>query len=234
MPPFDISLGDSIPEEELNPLLRRRLITGEKGMLAHVYLDKGAVVPLHSHHNEQFTYVLEGALHFWIGDDESEEIVVHAGEVPTSRPMCHTKPRHWRTRWTWTSSFRPGRTGCRGPTTISVGSGDGSGIEGEDRPGGGIEQGPRTSCRRRAGEGRRQPGHLRPQRPAPGTGPAGDLRRDRGRGGGSPCGPERARRHRPPHGGGDGRVRPRRHPGHEHGRAAPRTLREPLPGRLER
>ena len=72
---------DSIPEEELNPLLRRRLITGEKGMLAHVYLDKGAVVPLHSHHNEQFTYVLEGALHFWIGDDESEEIVVHAGEV---------------------------------------------------------------------------------------------------------------------------------------------------------
>ena len=72
---------DSIPEEELNPLLRRRLITGDKGMLAHVYLDKGAVVPLHSHHNEQFTYVLEGALHFWIGDDESEEIVVHAGEV---------------------------------------------------------------------------------------------------------------------------------------------------------
>ncbi len=72
---------DSIPEEELNPLLRRRLITGEKGMLAHVYLDKGAVVPLHSHHNEQFTYVLEGVLHFWIGDDESEEIVVHAGEV---------------------------------------------------------------------------------------------------------------------------------------------------------
>ena len=72
---------DSIPEEELNPLLRRRLITGEKGLLAHVYLDKGAVVPLHSHHNEQFTYVLEGALHFWIGDDESEEIVVHAGEV---------------------------------------------------------------------------------------------------------------------------------------------------------
>ena len=72
---------DSIPEEELNPLLRRRLITGEKGMLAHVYLDKGAVVPLHSHHNEQFTYVLEGALHFWIGDDESEEIVVHTGEV---------------------------------------------------------------------------------------------------------------------------------------------------------
>ena len=72
---------ESIPKEELNPLLRRRLITGDKGMLAHVYLDKGAVVPPHSHHNEQFTYVLEGTLRFWIGDDESEQIDVHAGEV---------------------------------------------------------------------------------------------------------------------------------------------------------
>jgi len=72
---------NSIPKEKLNPLLHRRLITGEKAMLAHVYLDKGAIVPLHSHHNEQFTYILEGALHFWIGDDESEELVVRSGEV---------------------------------------------------------------------------------------------------------------------------------------------------------
>ena len=72
---------DSIPLEELNPLLRRRLVTGAKGMLAHVYLTKGAIVPRHSHENEQFTYILEGALRFWIGEDESEEIVVRAGEV---------------------------------------------------------------------------------------------------------------------------------------------------------
>lgn len=72
---------NSIPKEKLNPLLHRRLITGEKAMLAHVYLDKGAIVPLHSHHNEQFTYVIDGALHFWIGDDESEELVVRSGEV---------------------------------------------------------------------------------------------------------------------------------------------------------
>ena len=72
---------DSIPKEELNPRLRRRLITGEKGMLAHVYIDKGGIVPLHSHENEQFTYIREGALRFWIGEDESEEIVVRAGEV---------------------------------------------------------------------------------------------------------------------------------------------------------
>ena len=31
---------ESIPIEELNPLLSRRLVTGEKGMLAHVYLKR--------------------------------------------------------------------------------------------------------------------------------------------------------------------------------------------------
>jgi unsaturated pyranuronate lyase len=74
---------DDMPKENLNPLLDRRLITGERMMLAHVYLKKGCLVPRHSHENEQLTYVLEGALHFWLGEDESEEVVVHAGEVLT-------------------------------------------------------------------------------------------------------------------------------------------------------
>ncbi len=68
-------------KEELTPLIRRRLVTGERVMLAHVYLAKGAIVPRHAHENEQLTYILEGALRFWIGEDESEEIVVRAGEV---------------------------------------------------------------------------------------------------------------------------------------------------------
>ena len=74
---------DDMPRETVNPLLDRRLITGERIMLAHVYLKKGCVVPRHSHENEQLTYVLEGALHFWLGEDESEEVVVRAGEVLT-------------------------------------------------------------------------------------------------------------------------------------------------------
>jgi quercetin dioxygenase-like cupin family protein len=65
----------------VSPMLDRRLITGDRMMLAHVYLKKGCVVPKHSHENEQFTYILEGALRFWIGDDGSEELVVRAGEV---------------------------------------------------------------------------------------------------------------------------------------------------------
>lgn len=62
-------------------MLDRRLITGDRMMLAHVYLKKGCVVPKHSHENEQITYILEGALRFWIGDDGAEEVVVRAGEV---------------------------------------------------------------------------------------------------------------------------------------------------------
>lgn len=72
---------DDMPIEKVKEGLGRRLVTGERMMLAHIYLDKGSVVPLHSHDNEQLTYVLEGALHFWIGEDESEEVVVRAGEV---------------------------------------------------------------------------------------------------------------------------------------------------------
>ena len=72
---------DQVQREELHEQLSRRLITGDQMMLAHVYLKKGCVVPKHSHINEQFTYILEGALRFLVGDDGAEEIVVRAGEV---------------------------------------------------------------------------------------------------------------------------------------------------------
>lgn len=72
---------DDMPKERVTDLLDRRLITGDRMMLAHVYLKKGCIVPRHSHENEQLTYILEGALHFWIGEDGAEEIVVRAGEV---------------------------------------------------------------------------------------------------------------------------------------------------------
>ena len=70
-----------LPTEQLNPLISRSLITGARAMLAHVYLKKGAVVPMHSHDNEQITYVLEGALRFRIGDGGPEDLVVRTGEV---------------------------------------------------------------------------------------------------------------------------------------------------------
>jgi len=72
---------DDMPKESVTEMLDRRLITGDRMMLAHVYLKKGAIVPRHSHENEQLTYILEGALRFWIGEDESETVDVRAGEV---------------------------------------------------------------------------------------------------------------------------------------------------------
>jgi len=67
--------------ERVTDVIRRRLVTGERGMLAEVLLDRGAVVPKHSHDNEQFTYILEGALRFWLGEQGETELVVRAGEV---------------------------------------------------------------------------------------------------------------------------------------------------------
>ncbi len=72
---------DDLPRERVTDQLDRRLITGERLMLAHVYLKKGCVVPKHAHENEQLTYILEGALKFWIGEDGGEVITVRAGEV---------------------------------------------------------------------------------------------------------------------------------------------------------
>ncbi|HEX3660062.1 MAG TPA: cupin domain-containing protein [Acidobacteriaceae bacterium] len=70
---------EKMPLEHLNPLIDRQFIYGERAMLARVLLRKGAVVPEHSHENEQITYILEGALRFTMGD--GQVITVSAGEV---------------------------------------------------------------------------------------------------------------------------------------------------------
>jgi quercetin dioxygenase-like cupin family protein len=69
--------------EDINPLFQRQLIVGQEIMLARVLLKKGCIIPLHSHVNEQLSYILEGALKFWIDD---REIVVRAGQVLTIPP----------------------------------------------------------------------------------------------------------------------------------------------------
>ncbi len=74
---------NSVELEDLNPLLQRQMVTGHRIMVARVLMKKGCIIPWHSHHNEQFTYILEGALKFWIN---RREIVVNAGEVLTIPP----------------------------------------------------------------------------------------------------------------------------------------------------
>src|SRR5579862_4374134 len=69
---------DKIESEEMNTRIWRKIITGEKAMVAQVFLAKGAVVPEHHHVSEQITYILEGALEFEL---EGKKIVVGAGQV---------------------------------------------------------------------------------------------------------------------------------------------------------
>lgn len=72
---------DDLPMESVNSLLDRRLITGQNVMLAHVYLKKGCVVPLHQHENEQLTYILSGETLFWLESEDSEPLLMKAGDV---------------------------------------------------------------------------------------------------------------------------------------------------------
>ena len=61
-----------LPAEPLKGTISRKLVSGERMMIAHVYLKQGDDVPRHSHENEQITYILSGALRFWLGDREAE------------------------------------------------------------------------------------------------------------------------------------------------------------------
>lgn len=69
---------DEMEKEVMSEHIGRKIITGEKAMVAQVFLAKGAVVPEHHHESEQITYILEGALKFEL---EGREVVVNAGQV---------------------------------------------------------------------------------------------------------------------------------------------------------
>lgn len=73
-----------IAKERMTDVIDRRYVTAERVMLAQVFLKKGAIVQTHTHESEQVTYILEGALRLWLGDDkDQEEFTVRAGEVLT-------------------------------------------------------------------------------------------------------------------------------------------------------
>ncbi len=69
---------DELALEKVTEMMSRKIVSGEREMLAQIYLKKGALVPTHSHESEQITYVLQGALKFLVAGDE---ITVREGEV---------------------------------------------------------------------------------------------------------------------------------------------------------
>jgi quercetin dioxygenase-like cupin family protein len=66
-----------LPEVDLTPQIKRRLVTGEKVMLLNLTLAKGAIVGEHRHPHEQVSFVLSGALEFEIN---GEKQIVQGGE----------------------------------------------------------------------------------------------------------------------------------------------------------
>ncbi len=72
---------DDVPLETVNPMMQRRVITGELMTVARIWFKDGFVVPRHSHANEQITQVVSGTLRFRFGEDGEHEVDVGPGGV---------------------------------------------------------------------------------------------------------------------------------------------------------
>jgi len=72
---------DDVPLQAMRGRITRRFVHSDKMMVAQVNFAKGDSVPAHRHDNEQYTYVISGALRFVFGEKQDEEIVVGAGEI---------------------------------------------------------------------------------------------------------------------------------------------------------
>ncbi len=70
----------AIQNEEVTGSLHRKLVTGDKMMIARLKLGDGCKVPMHQHHNEQITQVISGTIRFWLGPEE-EQLDLHAGDI---------------------------------------------------------------------------------------------------------------------------------------------------------
>ena len=77
-PRISLHRWDEIALEKITEMISRKIVSGEREMLAQIYLKRGALVPIHLHDSEQMTYVLQGALKFLIA---GEEVIVREGEV---------------------------------------------------------------------------------------------------------------------------------------------------------
>jgi len=78
--------SDVAPVEMMPGVTRRTLSTSEGMMLIDVALEKGAVVPLHSHPHEQIGYLISGRFLFELGDERRELAAGDSWLVPPNVP----------------------------------------------------------------------------------------------------------------------------------------------------
>lgn len=69
---------DTVKKEVMNEKIWRKVISGEKAMLAQIFIAKDGVVPTHHHESEQLSCVLEGAIKLEV---EGKEVVLRKGEI---------------------------------------------------------------------------------------------------------------------------------------------------------
>ena len=72
---------DKVPVEQVTPKMERKLVYGEKIMIAKMKFKDGFLVPLHSHKNEQITQVITGTIRFWFGENKEKTFDLNAGDV---------------------------------------------------------------------------------------------------------------------------------------------------------
>ena len=72
---------NDMESEQVKPDLTRKLITGDRIMLASVELQRGCTVPQHAHVHEQITHVLSGCLRLTVGEDGATSHDLRAGDV---------------------------------------------------------------------------------------------------------------------------------------------------------
>ena len=72
---------DEVPTETVTPQMERKIVSGEKMMIAKMKFKDGFLVPLHSHENEQITSVISGTMRFWFGEHKEQEMELTAGDV---------------------------------------------------------------------------------------------------------------------------------------------------------
>lgn len=77
---------ETVEREELSPGIARRVIHSGRMTTARIYLAAGAVVPRHSHDNEQLSHVLEGRLRFEFDSETVEAGPGEVVEIPSNAP----------------------------------------------------------------------------------------------------------------------------------------------------
>lgn len=71
----------NVPSEEVNPSMKRKIVSGEKLMIARMNFKDGFLVPLHNHVHEQVTQVVSGKMRFWFGANKEQTMDLNPGDV---------------------------------------------------------------------------------------------------------------------------------------------------------